>query len=541
MSSFDVFGKHADGDVEQLQGNQTPPTALDWPELGIADRTYDIGNSQPGPYYINQQEPATALPSDNVPVQDTMGAEGFWFWDTADSINKPNGVQVSGTYRQLYDTHPDLQQHILMLYQSIALADLDNSQYAARDAPPAQEDDIFAHNIEQPGAEQSQTLLHRIADRNARSPSQTQPADDAIHINTVESSATPNTQVVPQARVLPDANPIAESEPGDKMKKQAAAVAVAGVDAEDEAEAEGVAEKETENDWKAPAMTTPESPKHSAHLQQSAPPAAPRQPAANAPRYISDIASPEEAHSIVDHPDPKHCRKLEVEGDDFVDVKTNKLHLFAEKFFDAMLTPGVDNPTGHVFKAEAKDKFDKQQSGNLKKIQTLLKTKLQQREARASCILAFEAAIFVHEIGVPKDLFDQFKEKGARKSDRYAHLDVGSICSRRLEKMVQQVADYKLVAVDLLNGKKMHRLAYDPEYYSEQKIGYLVSNTTRQATTDSLNAERIKKKQDKDASKQGAKTVASKKRKRTAEADSEQEAGAVDEPDEEERDAKRAK
>ncbi|KAK5121767.1 hypothetical protein LTR85_004642 [Meristemomyces frigidus] len=529
MSPF-FYDQGAEGDAAQSQGNQMLPASLYTTEQDIRNQTYNVEDDQTGPYYIDGQQPAIAFTSTN-PLQDAMTADS-WFWDTADKFTKADGVEVAGTYRQLYEANPDLQQLIYDMYQSLIIT-------AEQSALPAQGNDDFAQflkDFEQRGPDPSQTLLDAMR-THANTPVQATSADGAPDSKAGKSSAAPGENVMPQAQAFSTKTSVAEAEQS-KVAEQGK-----GKEAEDEAEEEFEKElsKRTASAIDAQAATSPQTAKGPATLPISVPTPAPRQSAANAPPYIADIASPAEAHEIVDHPDPKHCRKLNVDGDDFEDVKTNKLHFYAKHFFDAMLTPGVQNPAGHVLIGKAKEKFDKQQVDGLNKIQNLLKTAVQQKEARADCILAFEAAVFAHEIGVPKELYDKFKEKGARKSDRHVHLDLDSTCSQRIEKMVQQVADYKLVAVDLLTGKKMHRLAWDPLYYSEQKIGYLISNTTRQTTTDMLNAERVKKLQEEKDGKQGAKTAPAKKRKRTPKADAEQDTEEDGEEDQEEPDAKRMK
>lgn len=451
----------------------------------------------------------TTFPPTNVTPPNAMPADSG-FWNISDDMIKPNGMTVHGTFFDLYAAHPDLRSQIdavhkgfMNVYNLTDTTDVDAGR-GDNDFGALVESGESQESLEDP----SQTLLNAIDQVNAL-PSQATsdiPKTKMARKPTTKmarSTATADASTVPHPQIGPSSNLATNFTQRDEAEEEA------GIEQELEAETE--TGEDTNDVSETPA-------------------AAPRQPLATVPQYVPDIASIKDAHSIIDNPDPAICRKLNLSGDDVEEVKSQKMHFYAKKLFDAILTPGVQTPAGTVLTAEAQAKFDRQQ-GSLTKIQDLLKAKDQQKQARANCILAFEAAVFAHEVGVPKDLYDQFEKKGATAADRSTHLDATSICSERLDKMVDQVRHYKLVANDLLNGKRMHRLAWDPTYYSEQKIGYLLSNTTRGKTD---NAKKLARQQGVADSKLSAKTGAASKRKRAVEAEPEQEAAVEERQDHEE-------
>ncbi|KAK5136608.1 hypothetical protein LTR08_002622 [Meristemomyces frigidus] len=453
--------------------------------------------TQTGPYFCNPntQDTATPLRPAEMSLQQMM-TEDNWFWDTICTFTKPGGTKVCGTYRRLYEANPDLQQQIHDLYRSIT----DSDRNLASERQP---DHFFTPSTNIDALENA-----------------TEPAGIRNLLGAAEMVAVKNQGKTP----LPVPNLQTRKSPTGTTTRDAASDLSTATSSWEKAHAVQGDEVLVEQDDAA----LPPMAESLAVQRQATPVVMPRQPEVGAPQYVDDIKSIADAHDILAHPDPEQCRKLQISGDDFEEIKADKLHFYAKRFFDAMLTPGVENPIGHNLTAKAKKKFDEQQAGILEKILKFVETPAQRKEARAHMMLAFEAAIFVHEIGVPKDIYDQYVEKGARKSDRYAHFDAVSICSVRLESMVQQVADYKLVAFDILSGKK-NKLAYDPEYYSEQKIGYLISNTTRQETTDRVLAEKKRQAEAAKAKEGGeAGAEAASKRIRSAEVEPEQEAGGGD-------------
>jgi len=452
MSGFDFFNPFSNATIGQQPG------------------AYGNMNTFSGSYFNDLQQPQ---------FPNAMSAN-TWFWETPSNLTKSNGTRVSGTYRELYLNHTDLQPQIMGFYESLTVID-DNfggqpTLGAAPSPPLAQDEDVFGQFINTDGPEKidetvvqpRETLFDAVNGVETGTP-----VESAAEASPDRRGENSKPSVSSKADSPPHSPPIESSTVSDSTLQSAPGTE----QAESDAKPKTIGDSETES-------TTPAA----EEVQRRPVPTAPMQPAMGNPQYIADISTADEAREIVDGRDPRSRQKLNLADDDFEDFRVNKLHFYSKQLFDAMLTPGVETPADSHLNADAKKKFTEQQSSNLKKIQNLLKTSAQQKEARANCILAFEAAAFVHEVGVPKDMCDQYMETGYRKSDRYIHLDADSICSKRLEKMISIVRSYKLIAYDLASGKKLQRLALDADWYAEQKIVSLVSNTTRDKQAKKIKA-----------------------------------------------------
>ncbi|KAK4899963.1 hypothetical protein LTR27_002725 [Elasticomyces elasticus] len=213
------------------------------------------------------------------------------------------------------------------------------------------------------------------------------------------------------------------------------------------------------------------------------------------PEYIEDIANPDAAMISIAHPESVYFTKIAPRDDDLATVKT-QMHAYAKRFFDAIKAPGARDFVGHKVvlpqKAEhvqnMMTRFHNQQKKAKEDVSKLLTTPLQAKEARANCILAFAAAVFMHEVGVLSDEYAIIKAKPDRKSVHYPHADLESICSVRLEKMIRVVKDFKVAAVDILEGKNLKEFARDPDWYLTVKTNNMKSNATRALTSKKLKA-----------------------------------------------------
>ncbi|KAH9840379.1 hypothetical protein Tdes44962_MAKER07974 [Teratosphaeria destructans] len=220
-------------------------------------------------------------------------------------------------------------------------------------------------------------------------------------------------------------------------------------------------------------------------------PAVQRLPLEHMPEYVSDLADANAARMYLAHPDPEDCQILSIPDDDFAAVQADQQHHFAKQLIEAIVTPGLMSLPAEQFgdKNKLLRKFRGQQSSTMVKITNEMCTAAQQKRARANCLLAVDAAIFVSKHGIPKQLHHAALNNGSNlRAKRRARADTTSKCSERLEAMVSVVRDYKLVALDILTGKNTHRFAYDPKFYAEEKLQYLLSNVQRQENAEAVQA-----------------------------------------------------
>ncbi|KAK0942296.1 hypothetical protein LTR29_006227 [Friedmanniomyces endolithicus] len=202
------------------------------------------------------------------------------------------------------------------------------------------------------------------------------------------------------------------------------------------------------------------------------------------------MTDPDDARRVLAHLGPADFTPIRPRNDNLATVK-NQMHLYAKQLYDALQIAGVVDLNGYpgMPRSSAPDgdndianRFQKQQREALEKVRDLMMEPQQIKNARANCILAYDAAVFVHETGVPTKDFEDVTEHPERKSAHYPHIDLVSICSARLEKMIALVRDFKPIALNLLEGKHMREFAQDPMYYAGKKQTFLKSNATRAAS-----------------------------------------------------------
>ncbi|KAI6910786.1 hypothetical protein KC318_g2811 [Hortaea werneckii] len=257
--------------------------------------------------------------------------------------------------------------------------------------------------------------------------------------------------------------------------------AVPGSSGQQEAQADGMEFTMTSNQptTQQPAVPAPDSD---------------RQPVEDAVPYVADIGGFAAAHSVLEGRDPSHCTKLDIPGDDFETIKSSAaLHHWAGRFYKALQTPGITVGSPPIT-AVMQERFAGQQVTGFKQTQEKMESEGERKRARANCILAVEAAIFVHEHGIESKMFETAKK--GKKSDRQNQVDFESKCSERLEKMVVAVRDYSRIKVDLVDGKGMAKFAINPDYYAFTKLSMSASNIIRQMGIDKVRqaAEDLEKK-----------------------------------------------
>ncbi|KAI6866046.1 hypothetical protein KC338_g4870 [Hortaea werneckii] len=215
-----------------------------------------------------------------------------------------------------------------------------------------------------------------------------------------------------------------------------------------------------------------------------APSSSNRPPVKGAAQYVADIDGFAAAHGVLAGNDPSHCTKLNIADDDFETIKSPKaLHHWAGRFYEALQTPGVTFG-GPPITDVMQERFAGQQVTGFNQAQEKMQSEGQRKRARANCILAVEASVFVHENGIESQMFETAKK--GKKSDRQNQVDFKSKCSERLEKMVVAVRDYSRIKVDLVEGKGMAKFATNPNYYAFTKVSMSASNIIRQMGIDKV-------------------------------------------------------
>jgi hypothetical protein len=426
------------------------------------------------PYY-NPQQFAAAQPH-SLPVQAPILVGDEFLWAQATTMPFPSGYQVQGTYEYLYNTFPELRRDILDTFDA----------FRAFPPPPADSDQMQGLDGLDPNFDWGAYLAGPSSNQEGSD----EPATEAVG-NAVATANTSfqgmNTKVEGPGRLVASAEGLGTA--GGQQNHRTPAFFNTDLPVPESARDRFA--RLISGAHPSPPAASPSA--HSGASKRSPAPAKspspepPRNPIAHIP-YIEDVANADAARTLFAHPLIRECTKLDIKNDDHEEVNLN-IQDFAKQFFDAVLIPGIRSYPG--LEDINKKKFRNQQDAAMRKIKELLNNPTKQQFARARCVLAVDAAIFVSENGIPSELYHKALTKPDAKSDRYAHADLKSKCSERLANMTRVVRDYKQVAVDLLkHGKDLHKLAYDADWVADEKVVYLKSNVQRQGKLELVDSKK---------------------------------------------------
>ena len=196
----------------------------------------------------------------------------------------------------------------------------------------------------------------------------------------------------------------------------------------------------------------------------------------------ADLDSSEACRAYLAYPDSRTLKVVDIEEDDWQDVKQNRAQEFVGMFFEALTHEFHPNPpSGVTLSPEQHEDYTKQQHHATGKLYDQLKTPAQLKAAKAQCYVLFETAIKVSEKGVDSDthkLYEHAINQG-RMPDKRDRVDIKSISSERMQKIARVIKANKLIAADVVDGKNFYRICVHPEYYLVEKITMRKSNQTR--------------------------------------------------------------
>lgn len=204
----------------------------------------------------------------------------------------------------------------------------------------------------------------------------------------------------------------------------------------------------------------------------------------------ADLDTPAKCRDYLAYVDPADVHVLTFENDDWQHVLRNRKHEFIGGIFEALTHQyAQDTPDGVVLGEKALERYYEQQDAQMAKVVAQLQTNSQIKTAKALCSLLFDAVVYIHEVGVSTNVWEGYQWYAAkdRQVDRKYRLDVASICSVRLGKLVNAVQSNKLIAMDVLDQTNFDRMARDPLFYLLEKFTYLRSNKTRQENIERHN------------------------------------------------------
>ncbi|KJY00470.1 hypothetical protein TI39_contig328g00025 [Zymoseptoria brevis] len=158
-------------------------------------------------------------------------------------------------------------------------------------------------------------------------------------------------------------------------------------------------------------------------------------------------------------------------GDDAVFYQAFFMHEVAEAAFKAIMHSYGPPPKG--WDEIKRCYYAKQQDNVMEKIVEMLSTPQGRKTAEARVLIAVQAGIDAHLVGMPASHFGKRKRGAGRVGYKS---DVSLICSQRLEAMRIGIEQNKLIAFDVLNGVGLTDFARNPGLYLERKYINVKSN-----------------------------------------------------------------
>ena len=179
----------------------------------------------------------------------------------------------------------------------------------------------------------------------------------------------------------------------------------------------------------------------------------------------------------------RECQKITIANDDVGHVEQNRMQQLAQRIFDSILEPVSEPPND--LNDDGKEWYRNTHTNALEKCKVLMTNTT---DASARCMLAVQAAVRLHRIGIPKSELkpkkavaapanDQVPAKRQRKTNKSESIrtitnylvDQTSICGARVLLMADHVKNDKLIGLDVLKGDGLDDFARAPNGYAGRK------------------------------------------------------------------------
>ena len=182
------------------------------------------------------------------------------------------------------------------------------------------------------------------------------------------------------------------------------------------------------------------------------------------PGFDLEHQSVEAALEYIERTPENDCYKLQIQGDDWETLSdfNGEFKSLCQQLFDALRHPGGVAPVH--FNQEQSDTYDERSSKAYASVLENMQTPEQIREVKARVIKAMNEVIRVHQVGVPKTVLQQTKNRGYE-------VDTESKCSVRAQKVISYTQTSKFIALDILRSKNLAQLARSPDGYLLKKYG----------------------------------------------------------------------
>ena len=186
----------------------------------------------------------------------------------------------------------------------------------------------------------------------------------------------------------------------------------------------------------------------------------------------------------------KPLHSVSVSDDDFDEIDDDTIIVYSEELFTALLQPPAQPPSD--LDAGKKEKYCSSQLQAYAACGKLMETEDEVGDASARCRLAIEEAITLHREGIrvnelTKESFASIQkaQTEAKKKNRALpkprtrtgfSMDDDIPCTQRIEMIITAIRQNKLVALELLDGRKVSDIVRCPTHFLERKRDNFKSN-----------------------------------------------------------------
>ncbi|KAK3721120.1 hypothetical protein LTR37_003410 [Vermiconidia calcicola] len=220
---------------------------------------------------------------------------------------------------------------------------------------------------------------------------------------------------------------------------------------------------------------------HSMAAQQPGPGSA-LNDASGSPEIDMEHTSVAAARDYIDRPPARDCKQLELENDDWNEIRSEKFDDVCQQLYRALNHPPSQAP--HYFSPAERLWYNRNHNTTYNAVLRELQTPEQLSLAKARVILAMDEVIATNEIGVPKIMIARSEQKSHRGYEPQENLT----CGQRVHKVIEYVRGNKYVALDVLRGLNMREFTVSPDKYVIRKYDNAQTNAARGSDLRSMKA-----------------------------------------------------
>lgn len=188
------------------------------------------------------------------------------------------------------------------------------------------------------------------------------------------------------------------------------------------------------------------------------------------------------ARDYINRPPARDCKQLELENDDWNEIRTEKFDDVCQQLYRALDHPPSQAP--QYFSPAERLWYNRNHLKTYNAVLRELQTPEQISLAKARVIIAMDEVIATNEIGVPKIMIARSEQKSHRGYEPQENLT----CGQRVHKVIEYVRGNKYVALDLLRGLNIREFAVSPDKYVIRKYDNAQTNAARGSDLRSMKA-----------------------------------------------------